>query len=131
MQLVQQEPSESLNPRWTLAACLREAAPQADAHVLERVGLPAQWFDRRVSQLSEGQRSRVAIARAVLAAGNGLLILDESLASLDPSTISNAAAFLQDAQRRTGMACLLITHRLDLAAGLAHRALSMERGRLG
>ena len=130
VQLVQQEPSESLNPRWTLAACLREAAPQADADVLERIGLSAKWFERSVSELSEGQRSRVAIARAVLAAGDGLLILDESLASLDASTVRDVAAFVQDAQQSSGMACLLITHRLDLAAGLAHRALSMEQGRL-
>lgn len=130
VQLVQQEPSESLNPRWTLGQCLREASPHANADVLERVGLPAQWFARNVSELSEGQRSRVAIARAALAAAEGLLIVDESLASLDASTIRDVAGFLRDAQRHTGMACLVITHRLDLAAGLAHRTLTMEAGRL-
>ncbi len=130
VQLVQQEPSESLNPNWTIGAAFREASPQADASILENVGLQSTWMNRRVSALSEGQRSRVAMARAIRAAGGGLLILDESLASLDPATIQSVAGFLQDTQRSTGLACLLITHRMDLASGLAHRALAMEGGRL-
>lgn len=129
-QLVQQEPSESLNPNWTLAEVLREASKQAGAATLGSVGLPRQWLGRKVSELSEGQRSRVAIARAVSAAQDGLLILDESLASLDPSTLQAVSAFLQETQQASGMACLLITHRRDLANGLAHRALVMEGGRV-
>jgi len=61
VQLVQQEPSESLNPACTLSAVLREASPQADAAVLEKVGLAKEWMRRKVSELSE---------RATLAGGD-------------------------------------------------------------
>lgn len=130
VQLVQQEPSESLNPSCALAEVLREASPRAGSSTLEKVGLPPQWINRKVAELSEGQRSRVAIARAVSAAGDGLLILDESLASLDAATIQSVVSYVRDAQRATGMACLLISHRADLVRGLAHRTLALQSGRL-
>ena len=128
VQLAQQEPSESLNPRGTIAAALGEA--QASPDVLESVGLSATWANRRVTDLSEGQRARVAIARSACAARGGLLILDESLASLDPDSIRAAAGHICELQRESGMACLLITHRADLAQSLAHRILSIREGRL-
>ena len=130
VQLVQQEPSESLNPECTLSAALREAAPRANAAVLEKVGLPQQWMGRKVAELSEGQRSRVAIARAVSAAGDGLLILDESLASLDPATVQAVVAYVREAQRESGMACLVISHRQDIVRGFAHRILTMRCGQI-
>lgn len=130
VQLVQQEPSESLNPACTLSAVLREASPRANGDVLEKVGLPQQWMGRKVAELSEGQRSRVAIARAVSAAGEGLLILDESLASLDAATVQSVVSFIHEAQRETGMACLLISHRADIVRGLAHRTLTLRGGRI-
>ena len=125
---MQQEPSESLNPACTLSAVLREASPQADAAVLEKVGLAKEWMRRKVSELSEGQRSRVAIARAVSAAGEGLLILDESLACLDPATVQSVVAYIPEAQRESGMACLVISHRLDHVRCFAHRVLTMRSG---
>jgi len=130
VQLVQQEPSESLNPRMTAGAALQEASSQADAGLLVQVGLPRGSIDRRVNQFSEGQRARIAIARSVAALNGGLLILDESLSSLDPATTQTAMRFIQEKQRETGMGCLLITHRVDLARGVAHRVLHMADGRI-
>jgi peptide/nickel transport system ATP-binding protein len=130
VQLVQQEPSESLNPTCTLSAVLREASPRGDAAVLEKIGLAKEWMGRKVAELSEGQRSRVAIARAVSAAGEGLLILDESLASLDGATVQTVVAYVREAQRESGMACLVISHRQDIVRVFAHRVLTMRSGHI-
>lgn len=129
-QLVQQDPSSSLNPRFTIGGALREASPDCGPELLGEMNLPNDWMHRPVAALSEGQRARVAIARAMEAAGGGLLILDESLSSLDAGTVGFIAAAIRERQARTGLACLLITHDADLTGSLAHRELRMSEGRL-
>ena len=129
VQLVQQEPSESLNPRLTVRQALREAA-EPDPEILDRMSLPGDWFDRKIEELSEGQRARIAIARCVSALDGGLLILDESLSGLDPVTTRAVAGYLQQVQTDTGMACLLTTHRLELARSMAARIVEMRDGQV-
>lgn len=130
VQLVQQEPSESLNPRQTVLAALREASPSLGGEALEEVSLPAAWVSRRTHELSEGQRARIAIARSTAALSGGLLILDESLASLDSTTQQAVARHIRSLQARTGLGCLLITHDEELARRTAHRVMRMEQGRI-
>ena len=129
-QLVQQEPSGSLNPRHTVGQALAEASPAAGPELLERMLLPRAWMAKSVSALSEGQRARVAIARAMEAASGGLLILDESLSCLDSATIHGIAAAVAIEQQRTGLACLLITHDTNLARHAADRVHVMNEGRI-
>lgn len=129
VQLVPQEPSESLNRRMTIGACLREACGRAEAEMLEPLGLPGAWLERRTGELSEGQRARVAIARSVEAVGDGLLILDESLSGLDPATRGAVLAHIGRVQARTGMGCLVITHDPEVAAACATRTVRIARGR--
>lgn len=128
-QLVEQEPSNTLNPNQRLAAALHEANPQTDAaRALTEVGLPAAWISRTASELSEGQRARVAIARALAACpANGLLILDESLSGLDESTERAVLDAIQTAQHERNLGCLVIAHDPRFPA---HRALRMQEGRL-
>ncbi len=130
VQLVQQEPSESLNPRMTVRQALDEASTKRDPALLDRLMLPGAWAGRKVSELSEGQRARIAIARCITALDGGLLILDESLSGLDPVTTRAVAGYIQDVQRETGMACLLTTHRFELAQAVAHRIVRMQEGRV-
>ena len=127
-QLVPQEPSESLNPRLTVAACLHEACGRADPVQLEQMALPANFLTRPTRELSEGQRARVAVARAIAAFHNqpGLLILDESLSGLDPATRRHVLRHLRAQQ----VACLLITHDREIAAEAGARTLTMEGGRI-
>ena len=126
--LVQQEPSESLNPRFTISEALREA--RAQEATLEDVNLPAEWIDRSVSALSEGQRARVAILRSAAGMRQGLLILDESLSGLDVATRSSILSYLRRRQREAGLAVLLVTHDLEAAAELGARVVRMEAGRV-
>ena len=121
-QLVQQEPSESLNPRVTIAEALHEAG--ASRALLTDVNLPSEWMDRKVSALSEGQRARVAILRTAASMERGVLILDESLSGLDPATRSHIIGYLRKRQE-AGLGVLLVTHDMEAVAELGARVVRM------
>jgi peptide/nickel transport system ATP-binding protein len=130
VQLVQQEPSESLNPRFTIRDALLEACPNPEPEWLPQMRLSASWIDRRIAHLSEGQRARVAILRSTFRLENGLLILDESLAGLDSATRRHITQFLRRQQRERNLSILLITHDLESAAELDARVVRLANGRI-
>src|SRR6266403_2495872 len=129
IQLVFQEPANSLNPRWTVREIVAEPLSVRDRtsrserealaeRGLERVGLSAEYMNRKPAQLSGGQRQRVAIARALILEPK-ILILDEVLSALDCSMQAQIANLLIELQRAYGLAYLFITHDLRMAAHLA------------
>ncbi len=128
VQLVSQEPSQSLNPRLTLQECFQEATNLNGAELLEEMRLPSSWITRRTAELSEGQRARVAIARSAAALDGGLLILDESLTGLDQATRTHVLSYLSNLQQKTGLSCLLITHDSEVAEQAASRIILMQNG---
>jgi len=130
VQLVQQEPSESLNPRVSVGEALHEASSQADGEWLPKVRLPREWIGRRTGELSEGQRARVAILRAAAPLQDGLLILDESLAGLDPTNRGHILSFLSAMQQERSLSLLLVTHDLEVAAALNARVVQVRAGRV-
>ncbi len=141
VQLVFQDPGASLNPRFTVLAALNEPfvacglAPERNpARLLEQVGLSSAFCERRTSQLSGGQKARLAIARALaalqLGGGPGLLILDESLGGLDLSVRAQIINLLVDLQEQQGLTYILITHDTALAAHLAEKIVVMAGGEI-
>ncbi|MCC6303643.1 MAG: ABC transporter ATP-binding protein [Rhodobacteraceae bacterium] len=102
------------------------AGRRADA-LLDRLGLAAR-AGHRPAALSGGEQQRVAIARA-LANGPRLLLADEPTGNLDPDTSERVFALLLALARETGLAALIATHNLALAARL-DRVLRLEAGRL-
>ncbi|MEZ5353830.1 MAG: ATP-binding cassette domain-containing protein [Bryobacteraceae bacterium] len=130
VQIVPQAPSESLNPRATIAEALAEARVQPDPSLLAEVNLPPEWIHRATAELSEGQRARVAILRAAEHTGSGMLILDESLASLDRGTRNDVVAYLAGRQSRLGTTLVAITHDRGLIGELGARVIEMEDGRI-
>jgi len=140
LQMVFQDPAASLNPRWAVReivaepllvqgrAASRDRAERA-AQGLERVGLGAEYLERRPAELSGGQRQRVAIARALILEPK-LLILDEVLTALDVSIQAQIANLLVELQRALGLAYLFITHDLRMAAYLADEVAVMDRGKI-
>jgi peptide/nickel transport system ATP-binding protein len=138
VQIVFQHPDSSLNPRQTIGTILSRPlrlyglVPRAQVaarvqELLRMVLLPPEFVSRYPHELSGGQKQRVAIARA-FAAEPRLVICDEITASLDVSVQAAVARLLTDLQRRSGAACLFITHDLNLIRQLAHRIAVMQRG---
>ncbi len=140
VQIVFQHPDASLNPRQTIGTILSRPlrlyglcpTGRLRARVrelLEMVLLPPEFANRFPHELSGGQKQRVAIARA-FAAEPRLVICDEITAALDVSVQAAVARLLTDLQRRSGAACLFITHDLNLIRQLAHRIAVMQRGQI-
>ena len=140
IQLVFQDPANSLNPRWNVLRILiepfvlqgkitKEEMRQRAFSLLERVGLSSRISERLPSELSGGQRQRLAIARA-LALEPKILILDEALSALDCSVQAQIANLLMDLQSSLGMTYLFITHDLAMAAQMADEIAVIDRGRI-
>jgi peptide/nickel transport system ATP-binding protein len=143
IQMIFQDPGGSLNPRFTVAEALAEPlAISTRAHVpspiilerLRQVGLPESAGARVTSQLSGGQKARLAIARALAALGEpdrpGVLLLDESLSALDLSVQTQIIELLLDLQQRRNLAYILIAHDLALVARLADEVVVLSEGRV-
>jgi peptide/nickel transport system ATP-binding protein len=141
MQIVYQDPYESLDPRFRVAAAVEEpllihgigSKDERRARVrdaLERVELtpPELFLDRYPHELSGGQRQRVAIA-ASLVLGPDLLVADEPVSMLDVSVRAGVLELL-DELRRSGLAIMMITHDLSTAARFADRIAVMYLGRI-
>jgi ABC-type glutathione transport system ATPase component len=139
MQVVFQDPRESLNPRLRigeivaeplrLAGVARAAAMMQVAGLLDDVGLSAALMDMYPEGVSGGQAQRVAIARA-LAAGADMLVLDEPTSALDVSTQALLLNLLRELARKRGLACLLISHDLAVVSFLADRIAVLREGRI-
>ncbi len=141
MQIIYQDPYESLDPRFRVATTVaeplvihsigsRSERQLAVEHALEQVGLaPAELFANRFPhELSGGQRQRVAIA-ASLVLGPDLLVADEPVSMLDVSVRAGILGIL-DELRDQGLAVLMITHDLSTAARFADRICVMYLGRI-
>jgi peptide/nickel transport system ATP-binding protein len=141
MQIIYQDPYESLDPRFRVSTTVAEPlvihgiGSRAERKVkvgdaLERVGLaPAELFvDRFPHELSGGQRQRVAIA-ASLVLEPELLVADEPVSMLDVSVRAGILAILDELRTR-GLAVLMITHDLSTAARFADRICVMYLGRI-
>jgi peptide/nickel transport system ATP-binding protein len=141
MQIIYQDPYESLDPRFRVATTVAEplvihgiGSRSERRHrvnfALEQVGLaPAELYvDRFPHELSGGQRQRVAIA-ASLVLGPELLVADEPVSMLDVSVRAGILGIL-DELRDQGLAVLMITHDLSTAARFADRICVMYLGRI-
>lgn len=140
IQMVFQDPTDSLNPRFTARDTIvepcrllagmdaREAQARVD-EVAAQVGLPAELLSRFPHQLSGGQKARVGIARA-LAPRPRLLILDEPTAALDVSVQAVVLQLLDRLRRELGLATLFVSHDLNVVRLLTDRVAVMYLGKI-
>lgn len=140
LQMVFQNPEEALNPNLTIGASLREPlmtllgqsprqASAAAGRLLEAVGLPAGYAERRPNQLSGGELQRVAIARA-FASNPALLIGDEPVSSLDVSVQASILNLLNELQAEHHTSLLFISHDLAVVGYLADSVAVIYLGQL-
>jgi peptide/nickel transport system ATP-binding protein len=140
VQIVFQNPYESLNPRHRVADAVARPARilrklsrrKAEAEVrslLERVRLPARVARQFPGELSGGERQRVAIARA-LAAQPAIVVCDEITSALDVSVQAAVLELLGELRSALDLALLFISHDLAVVASIADRVLVLDAGRV-
>jgi peptide/nickel transport system ATP-binding protein len=141
IQMVFQDPTDSLNPRFTAARAIvdpimqlgdirgRDALRARCEELAGLVGLPTNLLDRFPHQLSGGQKARVGIARAI-ALHPKLVILDEPTAALDVSVQAVVLNLLQDLKQSMGMSYLFVSHDLNVVRLLCDRVIVMRTGRI-
>src|SRR3954468_10070257 len=141
VQMVFQDPTDSLNPRFTAARAIadpimqlgdiegREALRARCEELAGLVGLPIGLLDRFPHQLSGGQKARVGIARAI-ALHPKLVVLDEPTAALDVSVQALVLNLLQDLKQSMGMSYLFVSHDLNVVRLLCDRVIVMRTGRI-
>ncbi|MCC7048426.1 MAG: ABC transporter ATP-binding protein [Alphaproteobacteria bacterium] len=88
-----------------------------------------EFVDREAGKLSAGQKTRVALAKALLNAPR-VLLLDEPTASLDPDTADWVRGYLEDFRRTTGATILLASHNMSEVERLCDQVLMMRAGRI-
>jgi ABC-2 type transport system ATP-binding protein len=89
----------------------------------------AEFLDRPVGRLSAGQKTRVALAKALVNSPQ-LLLLDEPTASLDPDTADWVRARLEQFRKERGATILLASHNMSEVERLCERVIIMKRGRI-
>ena len=140
VQAVFQDPLASLNPSTTVGDSVAEPLRLDDSlgpegrrarvvEVFEAVGLRADQVERYPYELSGGQRQRVSIARA-LSVRPKLIVLDEPVSALDVAVQSQVINLLEDLQRESGVAYLLVGHDLAVVRHTSHRIAVMLGGRV-
>ncbi|MDI4666333.1 ABC transporter ATP-binding protein [Xanthobacter autotrophicus] len=141
IQMVFQDPTESLNPRYTAERAIADPLLRMGgmsggaklrarvAELAEMVGLPQNLLERFPHQLSGGQKARVGIARAI-ALDPDLVILDEPTAALDVSVQAVVLNLLEELKQRLGMSYLFVSHDLHVVGLLCDRVIVMRQGRI-
>ncbi|MBQ8296538.1 MAG: phosphonate ABC transporter ATP-binding protein [Ruminococcus sp.] len=96
--------------------------------LLEELGME-QFAYNRASDLSGGQKQRVGIARAIMQEPK-LLLCDEPIASLDPSSAKTIMDLLRDMTSKRNIACIVNLHQLDVAVKYSTRIIGLSKGEI-
>lgn len=140
IQMIFQDPSDSLNPRMTVEDIIQEGLiiqgqknkkenSKKVVEVLERVGLIADYASRYPHEFSGGQRQRIGIARALIM-NPQLIIADEPISALDVSIRAQIINLLNDLRDEFGLTILFIAHDLSVVKYFCDRIAVMYYGEI-
>jgi peptide/nickel transport system ATP-binding protein len=141
IQIVFQDPNDSLNPRFTAFDCIAHpllrlsgmrpgaALRQRVEECAQRVGLPLELLPRFPHQLSGGQKARIGIARAI-ACRPRLLVLDEPTAALDVSVQAVVLQLLDRLRREDNLSLLFVSHDLNVVRMMCDHTIVLRDGRI-
>ena len=140
MQMIFQDPQDSLNPRMTVGSIIGEPLLEHGAakgralrdrveELLDAVGLDPGFTNRYPHEFSGGQRQRIGVARA-LALNPEFIVCDEPIAALDVSIQAQVVNLLEDLQARLGLTYLFISHDLSMIRHIADRVAVMYLGKI-
>ena len=140
MQMIFQDPQDSLNPRMTVGSIISEPMlehqrlkkkqrQESVEQLLNSVGLDPNVTNRYPHEFSGGQRQRIGIARA-LALSPDFIICDEPIAALDVSIQAQVINLLEDLQEEYGLTYLFISHDLSMIRHISDRVAVMYLGRI-
>ena len=140
MQMIFQDPQDSLNPRMTVGSIVGEPLLEHGAakgralqnqveELLDAVGLDPGFINRYPHEFSGGQRQRIGVARA-LALNPEFIVCDEPIAALDVSIQAQVVNLLEDLQERLGLTYLFISHDLGMIRHIADRVAVMYLGKI-
>lgn len=140
MQIVFQDPLESLNQRHTVGGILEEPykihgigtpteRKEWVLELLEKIGLPHTAVNRYPHEFSGGQRQRIGIARAI-ALKPKLLICDESVSALDVSVQAQILNLLLKIQKEMNLSIIFISHDLSVVKHISDHVAVMKKGKI-
>lgn len=139
LQMIFQDPFESLNPRQTIKQILEEKylihkkkqgnLDSTINNLIEHVGLSADMLSKFPHEFSGGQRQRIGIARAISMEPD-IIICDEPVSALDVSVQSKILNLLLDLQNTLGLTYIFISHDLSVVKHVADRIAVMYLGKI-
>lgn len=140
MQMIFQDPIESLNPRMTVKEIIAEGLRisgvkdeelinQKVHNALETVGLVREHANRYPHEFSGGQRQRIGVARAMVVEPE-LIIADEPISALDVSIQAQVINLLNDLREKYGLTILFIAHDLSVVKYFSDRIAVMYYGHI-
>lgn len=141
MQVVFQDPFSSLDPRMKVGQIIEEPLKNHGIgktaeerrrmvqHLMKRMGIRPEYYDRYPHQFSGGQRQRIGIARA-LVVNPEFVVCDECVSALDVSVQAQILNLLKDLQEEMGLTYLFISHDLSVVRFMSDRVCVMFLGRV-